>query len=301
MKNIYVSLFSSYKNSTPLETISLYDFFTDDTLKKNVEYIRTLTDKEDIKHNKSKLPAITPSGIFQTRKISGLIEHSGYICIDIDAGDNPHIHDFNVIRDELRKSINISYASLSVSGKGVFCIIPIKEKDKHVEHFEALRLVFAAYGITIDKGCKDISRLRGYSYDPNAYFNEDAVVFTQQVDFRKNNSTTKTAKKETYVRNLSSNHIEGQSRTREKVIKLITQINSKNIDITETYHQWFQIGCALANEFGEDGREMFHLVSQNNPGYHHSASDNLFSNCLEGNYSISIGTFFYYVEQYGFA
>ncbi len=286
-------------SSVPVETLSLFEYFKDETYKSTVERIRELTDKEEIKKLKSRLPAITVSGLFKTRKISDLIGHSGYICIDIDGDDNPNITDFDMVRDQLSKVVNIAFASLSVSGRGVFCVIPIKEVDKHVEHFEALRIIFEGVGIIIDKGCKDVTRLRGYSYDPNAYFNEDAIVFTQQVDFQKNISRTQPVKREMYVKNINVNGVKGQGNAREKVMKIITQLNSKRIDITETYHQWFQIGCALANEFGEDGRDMFHLVSQNHSGYHLNTSDNLFSSCLEGNYNISIGTFFYYAEQHG--
>lgn len=299
MKDIYISKFSNYTNPIPVETLSLFEYFNDETYKSTVERIRELTDKEEIKKLKSRLPAITVSGLFKKRKISDLIEHSGYICIDIDGDDNPNITDFDMVRDQLSKVVNVAFASLSVSGRGVFCVIPIKEVDKHVEHFEALRIIFEGIGIIIDKGCKDVTRLRGYSYDPNAYFNEDAIVFTQQVDFQKNNSTTQPVKTEIYVKNINSNSIKGQGDTRAKVIKIITQLNSKGIDITENYQEWFQIACAIANEFGEGGRDMFSLVSQNNPSYHPDIADKMFSECLQRGYPITIGTFFHLAGIHG--
>lgn len=299
MRSVYISKFLNYKSSVPSETLSLFEYLKDYSHKSTVEYIRTLTDKDEIKRLKSQLPAITVSGLFKTRNAKALIEHSGYICIDIDGNDNPHISDFGKLRDELSKSVNVAFSSLSVSGRGVFCIIPISEKDKHIEHFEALRIIFEGLGIFIDKGCKDVSRLRGYSYDDRAYLNEEAIIFTQKVEFKKNVSISKSIKKEVNFNFINKSSLKENNNTTQRVMKIIAQINLKAIDITETYHQWFQIGCALANEFGEEGREMFHLVSQNNPDYHSSTSDNLFSNCLEGNYSISIGTFFYYAEQYG--
>lgn len=299
MKNIYVSKFLNYKSPKPIDTLSLYEYFKDDTYKSTVERIRKLSDKNEIKRLKAQLPAITVSGLFRTRSEKGLIEHSGYICIDIDGDANPAITDYGIVRDELKKIANVAFASLSVSGTGVFCLIPIKDRDKHVQHFEALRLIFESFGIIIDKACKDVSRLRGYSYDPDAYFNEDAVVFTQQVDFNKNKSISKPVKKVNYTRNINPGSLKGKGNTREKVLKIITQINSKRIDITESYPDWFQIACALANEFGEDGRDMFLLVSQNNPGYNPDAADNLFSQCLVRGYSITIGTFFHLAGTHG--
>lgn len=290
MKNITVSQYKDYKSPVPVKSVNLFEYFRDDTYKDIVAHIRKLTDKEEIRYNKSRLPAITISGTFQTRHKLALIKHSGLIGIDIDYGDNPHITDFGQLRDELRKSINVAYASLSVSGKGVFCVIPIKEPEKHAEHFEALNVIFKSFGIVIDKQCKDVTRLRGYSYDEKAYFNEDAVVFTQVVEYQSKSSLieSRSPKK---AANISYNNT--GNTTHAKVMKIITQINLKGIDITESYHDWLQVACALANEFGESGRDMFLLVSQNNPGYNPDEADNLFSQCLAKGYSITIGTFFY--------
>ncbi|WP_281324371.1 PriCT-2 domain-containing protein [Flavobacterium sp. IMCC34518] len=224
-----------------------------------------------------------------------MIEHSGYICIDIDGGgENQHISDFNMVRDELKKCLNVFYASLSVSGKGVFCIIPIKEREKHKEHFEALKIIFKTFGITIDKGCGDVTRLRGYSYDSNAHINEDAVVFNQLVEYKQKTSQTQSPKKE-----IKPAYKSTSNNTEARVIEIIREINRKGIDITENYEQWFQIGCALANEFGGSGRDMFILVSQNHPKYHPEVADSMFDKCLENSYGYNIGTFFHWASHYG--
>ena len=296
-----ISKFAGYRNPIPVTSISLYEFFTDYSHKDIVKYIRTLDDKEEIKLMKAKLPAITVSGLFQTRNALGLINHSGYICVDIDGADNKHISDFNMIRDELKKCLNIAYASLSVTGRGVFCLIPLKEPEKHKEHFEALKIIFKTFGITIDKACGDVTRLRGYSYDPDAYFNENAVTFTQTVEHQAETSHTRPPKT---IINTSHNKIgnstnKAGNNTHSRVMKIITEINSKGIDITESYHDWFQVACALGHEFGESGRDMFLLVSQNNPSYNPDAADNLFSECLQRNYSITIGTFFHLAGAHG--
>jgi hypothetical protein len=293
MNNIYVSQFKNYKSTNPIET-SLLNWFKDGTFSKEVEKIRNLSDKSERDILKSNLPCITPSGTFTERKASGLIKHSGYICIDIDEKDNPEIIDFRLLRNELRNITNVAYSSLSVSGKGVFCLIPIKFCDKHKEHFESLKICFEKLGIIIDKSCGDVSRLRGYSYDPDAYFNEDAVLFEQIYDYRKivEQSLTITP-------HINHNKKSFENITKKRVLKIISEINISSIDITENYEQWFQIGCSLANEFGEDGRDMFHLISKNHPKYHFDSCDRHFNTCLNSNYSYTIGTFFHYAEQYG--
>jgi len=292
MKNTIISKFKNYKATNP-ENIILWDWLNDDSYKGDVEHIRTISDKTERKRLKSNLPTIAPSGTFTKRGASFLIKHSGFICIDIDSGDNPSITDFKDLRNQLSNIVNVAYSGLSVSGNGVFCLIPILHTDKHKEHFEALKICFEKLGIIIDKACSDVSRLRGYSYDEDAYFNEDAIVFNQVFEYKFDTSKLPENKivEKTY-RNKNTTH--------ERVMKIVTQINSSNIDITEEYNQWFQIGCSLANEFGEEGRQIFHLVSQNHPSYNSDVSDRKYSECLRGDYTdISIGTFFHWAKEYG--
>lgn len=40
---------------------------------------------------KEKLPCITTSGIFSERKEDKILEHSGFICIDLDAKDRKSV------------------------------------------------------------------------------------------------------------------------------------------------------------------------------------------------------------------
>lgn len=292
MKKIIVSKFKNYESTSPID-IDLFEWLNDTTHKETVLKIRNLTDKTEIKKLKSKLPCITPSGTFIIRNDNGLIQHSGFICIDIDGADNIELGDFSNVRDELTKIKNIFYTGLSVSGNGVFCLIPIKYPEKHKEHFEALKMQFKRIGIVIDKACRNVSRLRGYSYDPEAYLNKEATTFNQTIEFKK--SEPYTNKKEIIYDNSNS-----ESNTFQKVMRIVNDINESGIDITEKYEQWFQIACALANEFGEEGRDFFHLVSQHHPKYHSDTVDLKFSECLKNPYSYNIGTFFYWAEEYGF-
>jgi hypothetical protein len=81
---------------------------------------------------------------------------------------------------------------------------------------------------------------------------------------------------------------------------VIHQLRTHPADITGDYHQWFEIGCALANEFGESGRDYFHQVSQYYPGYDLPETDHLFDNALTKQYRYGIGTFFMYAQKAGF-
>lgn len=290
LKYITVSLFKNYKSTAPKD-VNLWEWLNDPSYKDQIEFLRTLENKDDKRRIKSGLPAITPSGRFLIRNEAGLIDHSGLICIDIDAADNPQVDDFEYLREQLSHIVNVAYCGLSASGKGLFCLIPIKYTDKHKLHFEALKRGFEMHGIVVDKGCGDVSRLRGYSYDPNSYFNMEAVMYTQLHD-RNCDQYADCEKIKIKPR------LKFESNSQYKAEKVISNIEASGTDITGDYNQWFQIGCALANEFDEDGREMFHTVSKFSDKYQPMVTDTQFTNCLKGDYGYNIGTFFHWAEEY---
>ena len=55
----------------------------------------------------------------------------------------------------------------------------------------------------------------------------------------------------------------------------------------------------MANEFGEDGREYYHAVSQYHPKYNQRQTDGRFDYCLRKRYNYGIGTFFYHCSVFG--
>ena len=93
--------------------------------------------------------------------------------------------------------------------------------------------------------------------------------------------------------------------TRARIEKAISFIVENGVDITSQYKDWFKVGCALASEYGENGRHWFHLVSRMYKGYYgydEGECDYQYNKCLkyqrnEG--GIKIGTFFYLCECNG--
>jgi len=292
LDEIVVSRFKNYRSNTPTFNVNLWDWLKDDGRKADIEYLRTLNDKDDIGIIKAGLPCITPSGTFSKRNLSGLIKHSGIICLDIDADHNPHITDFEQQRNELCNLVNVAYCSLSASGRGVFCLIPLQYPEMHKQHFEALKINFERQGITIDKSCGDITRLRGYSYDHKAYINKNAKVYGQLCENKIKSSLAPLRTKPNY-------EFKERFDTKDKVAVILTKIQETGTDITGDYNQWFKIGCALANEFGDEGREMFHAVSQFSNQYQFTRTNAEFNKCLKYGYNhITVRTFFHFAHQH---
>jgi hypothetical protein len=270
-----VSWFKSYHDPVPAGQVSLLNWLRSSKLKDQVQQIRESPDKATADKLKALLPAITPSGTFTRRTDKDLVAHSGFICIDIDLKGNEQIRNYDQLKEQLSRIKQVAYCGLSVSGNGYFALIPIAYPEKHLQHFLALEAVFAKIGIRLDEKCKNLSRLRGYSFDPDAYFNHQAEPFTALLDYP---TPPKPANYQRLSFQPASNF---QYSDAEKVEALLQKIESGKVDITDGYNHWFAIACNFAATFGEQGSDFFHRVSAFNPGYSPKACDRKFENATK--------------------
>jgi hypothetical protein len=133
----------------------------------------------DNKHKRNEikklLPAICFSGKFTKRSKSGIVDHSGFICIDFDG----FIDEWSMIdyRDFLMKD-KYSYAVFtSPSGDGLKVIVKIpKDIDNHQNYFLSLKKYYDVP--EFDNSTKDISRVCYESYDPDMFINEGSEQFS---------------------------------------------------------------------------------------------------------------------------
>lgn len=277
--NRNVSVFAKATDTTPIATMTISQAVTSQKVIIKVEEYRSTGDKT----LKLSIPCFIPSGTFSERKDEALIEHSGVICIDVDEKDNTHVSNFQELKKLISQIPYVAYCGLSVGGKGYFLLIPIKYPNKHRKQFKACCEDFERCGIVVDHSCVNVSRLRFMSYDPKAYFNENATVYTRIYEEKK--EAPKYNK--VYVSN-TSNDVE----------RLISEIQSRCIDITGSYQQWLEIGAAIASEFGESGRGYFHAVSQYSEKYKVADTDRKYSECMKMR-SFNISTLSYYAKQHG--
>jgi hypothetical protein len=266
--------------AVPFTDIHLRDFYYAvmcGEYEDEIKEIRANPDKS--KELKRMLPGVTISGQFRERNVQCLIQHSGRICIDIDGKENPHLSNWAEVRNTIGSWKEVEFAALSASGNGIMVVVKIEFPEKHFSHFMALESAFMRQGIKVDTLCKDIPRLRFMTSDRDAIINADAASFLILQEPKKP------------VKRTSSS----QYSTKE----LINDIISNGTDITVNYKQWYEIGCALANEFGEGGRTDFHLLSRNYPGYKRPECDRQFDNCIKHKGRYTIATLFYYAKQSG--
>lgn len=279
-----VSLFSDYRSVRPLRSIPLLEWLQSDAFAPQVNRIRSTSDKRARDRLKAQLPAITPSGVFERRSAKGLIRHSGLIQIDIDEKENGQLPEYDNLPNILADFPWLAYLGRSVSGRGWWGLVPISDPSRHRDHFRALVHVFREQGIQLDRLPANVASLRGYSYDPNAYFNFRAEPFTEVRERHRPFAENPPILNWWEIRRME---------------RFVHQIERREIDLTSDYHHWFALASAFANHFGEAGREYFHRLSQFYPDYRPAETDALFDSVSRNSYDYSLGTFYYLCQQHG--
>ena len=175
------SMFRTLADTSP-QTVTLADLrllLSEGMCADLVDRIRAEPDKARRSELKRGLPCVTVSGEFVGgHKAEHLVRHSGLLCVDFDAAENPNLAgSAGEWRDRLAKDESVMLAFVSASGNGVAAVCRI-EPERHAEAFDALREHFRIHhGLEADRSCRDVSRLRFLSHDPGVAENPSPRVF----------------------------------------------------------------------------------------------------------------------------
>lgn len=229
---------------------------------------------------KNALPNVTIGGKFSRRADVGLIEHSGFIAIDIDK--------LGAQTDRLKTLLSQDqyfYAIfVSCGGNGLCGVVKI-DQDKHkISYKQISEYLVKTHGVEVstDKGCNDISRIRYVSYDPDLYFNPDSKIFKT----KKQTPGPKVEKKDYII-------------IPEDFDRITTEIESRKIDVTADYERWMVLGFSIATSFEEDGRDYFHRLSQFNDEYDFDECDKKYDNFLETKSgTLNVCWFYDYIKKH---
>lgn len=274
--NLCVSLYRRITDRVPEKKINLSQwlFTPNPYYKPLINKIRAEQDADVRAQLKRKLPSVTPSGVFAGNKDIDLVHHSGMIGIDIDKTESQRA------KEKLSTLPWVYYAGLSVSGRGVWALVPIADGDQHREHFYAIKSDLEDNSLDADPMCVNESRKRFYSIDPDPVINKDAEtyykVYEQQVK--------------------EQAELHGDEYL--KVNMLLARIHNTQVDITETHHHWLLIGGVLANLFGEGGRKLYHQFSRYHPRYMQHGTDSQYDSCLRYRKPYGLGLLFHVAAQY---
>jgi predicted P-loop ATPase len=242
-----------------------------------IHKIRIAPDKKTRAKLKQGLPYITTRGTFSVRNNDNLIKHSGLIAMDFDELEN-YGDAFNLLIND-----PYSYAVfMSASGNGICCLVKIDGK-KHLEAFEGLQKYYeVTYKLFIDKACKDLSRPRFLSYDPDLFLNEQSQVFKLYI---KKDTKQQIKQAEEFTK----------SHYKSKFELVLSRIDR---DITNNYDDWTKLAFAISSEFGESGLDYFKHVSSFYHSYDPHECEIKYKNCL-GDGNVKIGSFYGLCRDHG--
>jgi predicted P-loop ATPase len=211
-----------------------------------VLWVRIAEDEPERKERKKKVPIVTLSGLFNARNANDLIEHSGFICIDIDAKDQ--VADVN--REALKADKYIYAMHSSVSGDGGFIALVKIDGNRHSDAFDGLQKHFLlTHGIVIDNSCKDVCRSRFVSYDPDVYVNRSAATFKQYIPKKEK---PKPFRNPTVVIESDFNAAVNEAAYR---------------NLFDAYPDYIRCAFALSHEFGIAGEHYFHTLVSSSGKY----------------------------------
>lgn len=127
---------------------------------------------------KKRLPCVLFSGQFQYRSIAGLINPSGFICLDFDKF--PNEAELALWRDSLDSDEYTYSVFTSPSGMGLKCVVKIPpEPTNHKAYFRGLQDYYdCPY---FDPNVHDVSRICFESYDPELIINSSSKTWTTPI------------------------------------------------------------------------------------------------------------------------
>ena len=262
-----------------------------DDLAQKIHAIRSEQDAAKRGAIKDTLPAVSISANFpDKRHAKSAHTVTSLIQIDIDKVNDPE-----QLKTQICADPHTLACFISPSGNGVKAIVRTDasakvdgaQLDKLNEHKSiyaiAQRYYKQHFNVQIDTQCSDISRVMYYSYDPEIYINLDATPLQELQELQELKSKSKPKAK----------------RIPKKVLDIVEQIESSGMSLS--YDDRFKMGMSFVNEYGEQGRELFHRISRNHENYNAEKFDAKLNDFLESSRGeISLGSFFHIAKEHGF-
>lgn len=248
--------------------------------KDEIEAVRQIdrtTHESEYRQAKAKVLSYTPSCVCQGETAKEVKEINPLIAVDIDAKENE-----GVTLEEMRTKINslpfVMYSSLSVGGKGMYALIPIKEANKNdfKSVFNALNEDFKALGLTLDSSCINVNRERYISYDDNEYWNTKAEIYTKKISIPTQVNTT-------LLRGGDNTNKPLTAREFSKVKSMVEDIKENHLQLTKNHTDTLMLANCLSNILGEEGRQLLHIIRQQRSGYDEYKTDRTFDDMLYNN------------------
>lgn len=299
--------------------LQLFELIHGDKYKNTTDTLRSISDDKERKEYKvSHFDFVTPSCTSTRRCAEAVTKHSNILAIDID----DYAGDIDLLKSDLVRDPQLFtlMAFKSPSGKGLKWLVLINlSQASHHDWFIAIEeYLRVKYHVEIDTHCKDVCRSCFLPHDEYAYINDmltnsdnddvevESILNTefwmkqanQHVNQPKPYSPVTSASNSSTAK-FSTSHDDDEE---ENIMKLVEYLREHDINLTASYDDWTRIGLALANHFGESGRQIFHELSQADSRYNPTECDKKYNSYLRGSSSATtcnLATIFYLAKQQG--
>tara|TARA_R110002072_G_scaffold238939_1_gene396652 strand:+ start:48103 stop:50307 length:2205 start_codon:yes stop_codon:yes gene_type:complete len=170
-----VSLYDNIKNTTNGQSVELGQVLKaikDGKWKNQIAELRAESNPQKQALLKKHLSNFTASGLFESRKKEGLVQHSDIIVLDFDG-----LEDVQSVQKRISTDPHLNFSFVSCRGNGLAVGVVIDGK-RHRESFQGLEEYFLSnYELQVDQSCKDVSRTRFISDDPDMIIQPTSKVF----------------------------------------------------------------------------------------------------------------------------
>ena len=246
--------------------------------KEEIAKVRSIdrqANESEYRQAKAKVLSYTPSCLCPIGGSAKEVkEINALIAVDLDAKDNE-----DVSIEEMRKRVNslpyVMYSSISVGGKGMYALLPISENNKNDFKgvFKALEEDFIKLGLKLDSSCVNVNRERYMSVDDNEYWNTKCEIYTRKLNIPTQVNTT-------LLRGGDNANKPLTAREYNKVRDMVKDIKENHLQLTKNHYDTLGIANAIANIWGEEGRELLHIIRSQRSGYDEYKTDENFSHVL---------------------
>ena len=268
LTNTKVSIMKQHK---VLNESNLYNaIITGRICKQEITKVRSIDRSKDeiaYKQAKSKVLSFTPSCVCASTTAKEIKQINPLIAVDLDEKDNKGLS-----IEEMRKRVNslpyVMYSSISVGSKGMYALIPILDENKNdfKAVFKALESDFKGLGLTLDSSCINVNRERYMSIDDNEYWNTKCEIYTKKL-----NIPTQVNGHPTRVEINANKPL--TAREYNKVRDMVKDIKKNRLQVSKNHDDTLKIANAIANIWGENGRELLHIIRSQREGYDENKTD----------------------------
>lgn len=261
--NIEIGIYETTWNTQRKSVATIIQWLTEIQPSNRERVLAMRNEPNETKQNQMKgdLCGATFSALFKPDRRKGdNVEHlNSVMVIDIDHHDNEGLELID-LRETIFYLPYVYAVSASCRGKGLYAIIPINKPEYQAEYYKAVSYILENdFGIVCDKQCKDITRLRLVSYDPDTLIKKGEVEVFDKVLKTSLPKVEAPRKRPKYVSNESDNDLD------RKFAQLVNELIHNHFDTGGHWGAWACLGHCFV-PFA-NGKELFRTLSLNMSGY----------------------------------